>query len=90
MEFVYVEWYDSAEMKNGDSQWMDDKELSDNIDADKPCRQAGWVVKEAEKYIVLSSLIASIDDESYQYGLTFKIPKSLITKKVIIENKLFK
>lgn len=85
-KLIYIEWLDANDLRSG---WTSNSSLDDWVNADQDagyCKQVGWLVRENEKRIVISSLMAPENDyQDEHFSLLFKIPKTWIRKRKVLK-----
>lgn len=85
MKLIYLEWAD-AHYNNG---W---KSVSESLEwcksSDWIIKEAGWLVKENNKYLVFATALKPENEyEEAQFLNLHKIPKTWILKRKIINTK---
>lgn len=81
-KLIFIEWYDAITMKNGWYIENDVKEWGQNMDW--LIKQAGYLIEDNKKYILLASKYNPQESEESKYSEITKIPKGWIKKRVPI------
>lgn len=83
MKLIYIEWCDATSRHDA---WVDIKEAIEWGDNSSwVIKSVGWLLKETNKYILLSARIGK-DDAVGLVGGLFKIPKTWILKRKTLTN----
>ena len=86
LPLIYLEWCDATSKIQAWNTYEEAIEWAESEHWAMKC--VGWVIKETKKYLLLCQQISPDDEYSEeQYGGLYKIPKTWIIKKEMLEIK---